>query len=258
MAATEQSYQQIRACLDRVLSSPGFTHSEHICRFLRHCVERAMEQRPDLLKETSIGMDVFDRGSSFDPRTDTIVRVEARRLRQKLEEYYRLHGASDPIEIHFTPGSYVPAFLERVVTAPAKPAASKRLSSLAVLPFWNIQGDPDVEHFCDGLTEELITTLAHLRGLHVVARTSVFQFKGKPCDAREVGKLLNVEAVVEGSVRKSDNLIRVAVQLIDAADGCHLWSGSFDRELRNSFSLQEELAQSICSALREQLTDNLA
>jgi adenylate cyclase len=166
-------------------------------------------------------------------------------MRHKLDEYYRLPGNSDPIEIHFTPSSYIPAFRERAVPPPAKPEGSERPVSLAVLPLWNIQGDQDVECFCDGLTEELITTLAHLKHLHVVARTSVFQFKSKPCDARQVAMLLNVTAVLEGSVRKCGNQIRVTVQLIDAKDGCHLWSGSFDRELLNNFALQSWRKRSV-------------
>ena len=96
--------------------------------------------------------------------------------------------------------------------------------SIAVLPFVNISNDPDNEYFCDGLAEELLNKLSKIGALHVAAHTSAFSFKGKEIDIREIGQKLNVGAVLEGSVRKSGNRLRITAQLINIADGYHLWS----------------------------------
>ena len=113
------------------------------------------------------------------------------------------------------------------ITASTEP----EVPSIAVLPFVNMSADPEQEYFCDGLAEELIDALARLEGLRVVARTSAFQFKGQAKDLRQVGEQLNVKTVLEGSVRKAGNRIRINAQLINASDGYHLWSERFDREL---------------------------
>lgn len=104
--------------------------------------------------------------------------------------------------------------------------------SIAVLPFLDLSPEKDQEYFCDGMTEELISQLARIDGLRVVARTSAFQFKGKPQDVRQVGKQLNVTTVLEGSVRKAGGHLRITAQLIGVSDGYHLWSESYDRDLR--------------------------
>jgi TolB-like protein len=226
--------------------SSGFIHSEQLCRLLRYSVEQALHGRTGHLKETSIGMEVFDRGAAFDPGSDTIVRVEARRLRHKLEEYYRTEGRADPIEIVLTPGSYVPAFHTRAGNG--VPIALQR-PGIAVLPFWNLSGEPEIDRLCDALTEELISALARSHRLRVAARTSVFQFKGRATDVCQLAALLNVETVLEGSIRRCGSRIRVTVQQVSAADGCSLASVCLDRELQHSFAFQEELTESICGVL---------
>ena len=110
--STDVSAEAIRGQLDRILASPGFVHSDRMVRFLRFTVEQTIQGHADSLKESVLGMEVFDRTSSFDPRTDTIVRVEARRLRSKLKEYYETHGQHDAVLIEFPKGSYVPTFLK--------------------------------------------------------------------------------------------------------------------------------------------------
>lgn len=122
--------------------------------------------------------------------------------------------------------------------------------SLAVLPFTNISADRENEYFCDGLSEELINALSHIRGLRVAARTSAFAFKGREVDIREVGKKLNVGTVLEGSVRKSGQRLRITAQLIDVEDGYHLWSGQFDREMKDIFDIQEEISLTIAGHLK--------
>ncbi|WP_336515979.1 TPR end-of-group domain-containing protein [Pollutibacter soli] len=126
--------------------------------------------------------------------------------------------------------------------------------SIAVLPFVNMSVDPEQEYFCDGVTEEIINTLAQLNKLRVVARTSVFAFKGKQLDVREIGHMLNVATLLEGSVRKSGNRLRITTQLVRAKDGAHLWSDKYDRELNDVFAIQEDIAENVGKALLNYLS----
>jgi serine/threonine protein kinase/tetratricopeptide (TPR) repeat protein len=126
-------------------------------------------------------------------------------------------------------------------------------SSIAVLPFEDLSPQKDQEYFCDGLTEELINTLSSIRELKVVARTSAFSFKGKDVDVREIGKKLNVETVIEGSVRKEGNRLRITVQLVNVADGYHIWSERFDRELADVFAIQDEISLAITDRMKLKL-----
>ena len=127
--------------------------------------------------------------------------------------------------------------------------------SIAVLPFVNVGADPKQEHFSDGMTEEIITTLSKVSGLFVIASNSVFTYKGKPVKVQQVSRELGVRYVLEGSVRKSDPRIRVTAQLIDATTGHHLWAERYDRELKDVFTLQDEIAQKIVTALAVKLTE---
>jgi serine/threonine protein kinase/Tfp pilus assembly protein PilF len=125
--------------------------------------------------------------------------------------------------------------------------------SLAVLPFVNMSADQENEYFSDGLTEELINALTGLKDFRVVARTSTFAFKGKQVDVRNVGAQLGVQKVLEGSVRKSGNQIRITAQLINVEDGYHLWSEKYDRDLEDVFALQDEIASEIAKKLKSEL-----
>ncbi|HUE96719.1 MAG TPA: tetratricopeptide repeat protein, partial [Longimicrobiaceae bacterium] len=122
--------------------------------------------------------------------------------------------------------------------------------SIAVLPFADMSPEGDQEYFSDGMTEELINTLAKIRDLTVMARTSAFAFKGANLDMRAVGDSLGVQYLVEGSVRKAGNELRITAQLIDAQDGAHLWSDTYDRRLENVFEIQREIAEAIAGELR--------
>jgi serine/threonine-protein kinase len=128
-------------------------------------------------------------------------------------------------------------------------APSESRPSIAVLPFANLSPDPENEYFSDGLAEELIYALAQLENLHVPSRMSSFQFKGQALDIREVGERLGVEKVLEGSVRKAGDRVRVTAQLINVADGYHLWSERFDRTMEDIFAIQDEIAQAIVGHL---------
>lgn len=130
------------------------------------------------------------------------------------------------------------------------PSEADARPSIVVLPFLDLTQARAHEYFCDGLAEELTNRLAHLRGLRVVARTSAFAFKGKAADVREIGRQLNVRTVLEGSVQRSGDLVRVTAQLVDTSDGCHVWSGRFDRPDRDIFAIQDEIAQAVLTELR--------
>jgi TolB-like protein len=150
-----------------------------------------------------------------------------------------------------------PADAVAVDAAPAAPdAASPRDAapavagaSIAVLPFVNLSGDSAEEYFSDGLTEELMTQLAHFEGLQIAARTSSFAFKGRNVDPREIGRQLNVAHLLDGSVRRADNRLRITAQLVNAETGYQLWSKSFDAELVDVFAIQEEIATAVAEAL---------
>jgi TolB-like protein/Tfp pilus assembly protein PilF len=129
------------------------------------------------------------------------------------------------------------------------------IKSLAVLPFVNMSGDKEQEYFSDGLAEEIINALTKVPGLKVIARTSAFAFKGKQEDIRRIADSLGVAHIVEGSVRKSANRIRVTAQLIIAADGSHLWSERYDREMTDVFEVQDEICQAIVDKLRIKLAE---
>ena len=124
---------------------------------------------------------------------------------------------------------------------------------LAVLPFVNMSADPENEYFSDGITEELLNTLTKVDGLQVTSRTSAFAFKGKHDDVREIGIKLNVDKILEGSVRKSGNRVRITAQLINTADGYHIWSENYDRNLTDIFEVQDEISNIITNKLRENL-----
>ncbi len=141
----------------------------------------------------------------------------------------------------------------RLPAAEADGASTDSVPSVAVLPLVNLTAERSDEYFSDGMTEELITALSKVEGLRVAARTSAFTFKGRNADIREIGEKLQVGTVLEGSVRRSGRRLRVTAQLINVADGYHLWSESYDRELTDIFAVQDELARAIVAALRGRL-----
>src|SRR5216110_2923384 len=130
-------------------------------------------------------------------------------------------------------------------------------AGIAVLPFLDLSPAKDQEYFCDGISEEILDALAKIEGLRVVARTSSFSFKGKNANASEVGKKLNVENVLEGSLRREGNRIRISAQLVNARNGFHLWSQTYERELKRVFALQDEITRSIVDALKIKLAISL-
>ena len=144
--------------------------------------------------------------------------------------------------------------LDAMVTAAGPAPAVPARPSIAVLPFLNMSGDPEQEFFADGITEDLITDLSKASGLFVIARNSSFAYKGRSVKVQEIGRDLGVRFVLEGSVRKAGNRLRITAQLIDAGNGGHLWAERFDRDLTDIFSMQDEVVEKIVGALAVTLT----
>ena len=165
---------------------------------------------------------------------------------------YSLKNVKELVEIFAVsnPGIIVP--LRNSVTGKGEKAPETKgiEKSIAVLPFVNMSNDPEQEYFSDGMAEEILNSLSQLKNLKVAGRTSSFQFKGKNVDLRKVGDKLKVRTVLEGSIRKQGNRIRITAQLINVEDGYHLWSEKYDRELNDIFAIQDEIALSITEKLK--------
>src|SRR6266487_1737813 len=129
--------------------------------------------------------------------------------------------------------------------------------SIAVLPFFDLSQAKDQEYFCDGISEEILDALVKVDGLRVVGRTSSFSFKGKNANVSEIGKKLNVANVLEGSLRREGNRVRVTAELINTRSGFHLWTETYDRQLEDVFALQDEITRSIVDALKIKLAVSL-
>jgi TolB-like protein len=286
MATEEAEVHAARRQLDRVLASPGFARNERLSRFLRFVVERHLEGRDAELKESLLAIDVFGRPADYDPRQDPIVRTEASRLRARLSEYYLGEGKDDPVVIDVPKGGYVPVVRQVRATPAANglgqegaPSQLRKLwlaggiavavalgavgwwrlqhqnapTPIAVLPLINLNQDLASDYFADGLTGEIIRNLTIIDGLAVRSESSSFAFKGKPQNARDAGRQLEADYLVEGSVLRSGQQLRINVQLVRASDDLPLWSGRYDRELKDIFAIQDEISRGVVNNLRLKL-----
>ena len=176
------------------------------------------------------------------------------RTSASIEKIVRHCMAKQPSERYQTI-SDVKAALEQVLGEKEIVISIESQPSIAVLPFVNLSGDKEQEYFSDGLAEEIINALTKIPGLKVTARTSAFAFRGKEQDIRKIAETLNVRTILEGSVRKSGSRIRISAQLINAADGYHLWSERYDRDMTDVFVIQDEISQAIAEKLRVRLSE---
>ncbi|MBL8175637.1 MAG: tetratricopeptide repeat protein [Bryobacterales bacterium] len=216
-------------------------------RFLEFVVGEALAGRSGELKESLIGVAVFDRETDYDPRIDPIVRVEARRLRTKLEQYYRDEASAAELRIELPRGTYAPVFHG------SKPAPLRlEPPTIAVLPFENLSAEPGDEFFSAGLTQELIHSLTRLPGLRVMAWNSTQRLRQREDLAHTK---IPVDLVMEGTLRRSGSRVRIGAQLVDTATGLYVWAGSYERQARDLLAMQEELAQAIGQALHVRLAD---
>jgi TolB-like protein len=159
-----------------------------------------------------------------------------------------LKNVEDPVKIY-----NVTYKANQDYITPEKTSQKKEGVSIAVLPFMNMSNDPEQEYFCDGMTEEIINALTHVESLKVIARTSAFAFKGQQIDIRSIGRKLDVGMLLEGSVRRAGNKLRITAQLIQVSDGTHIWSERYDRELEDVFEIQDEISLAIVNKLKVQL-----
>jgi TolB-like protein len=257
----ESRKSAVRGCLEKILLSPLFASSPRQKRFLQYVVIHSLEGNASRLKGYTIGVEVFDRGADFDPNLDAIVRVEAARLRNKLREYYENEGRTDPILLDFPKGSYAVRISARESPADSDNSASIEKSrhfdsqpSLAVLPFVNINADPEQDYFVDGITDSLISELSKLSGLFIISRQSSSVYKRSEKRISEIAAELGVSYLLEGGVQRLGNRVRITAQLIDAATDSHIWAERYDRELKDLFDLQDEVAHQIAGTLQVRLT----
>jgi adenylate cyclase len=216
----------------------------------------------DIMKD---GGDIYGDGVNVAARLEALAepggicvsRVVRDQVRDKLDFSFEDMGEQQvkniarPVRVHRillgerrpdTSAQTTEASTQSTLALPDKP-------SIAVLPFQNMSGDPEQEYFADGMVEEIITALSRIKWLFVIARNSSFTYKGKPVDVKQVGRELGVRYVLEGSVRKGGNQVRITAQLIDAANGAHLWAGRFNGSLDNVFELQDKVALSVAGVI---------
>jgi serine/threonine-protein kinase len=249
------SKDEVRQQLEKILTSAGLRRSERLRRFLRLTVERTLEGQSEDLKEYSIGRDVFDRGVDFDMRTDSIVRVEARRLRKKLHSFYETEGRDDPVVIRLDPGSYVPVFARSgEMEPPAQIDTPLDARTIAVLPFSNLSPDPSQNYFCDGIAEDIIDALSAIPELRVLGRSTSFAFRDSAADTRTIGRELRAGTIVEGSVRLAGDIMRISAKVIEADTGHVQWSSTFDRPVADVFAIKDEISDAVASTLRAKFT----
>jgi TolB-like protein len=280
------SSEVVRSQLEKLLASEGFAHNDRLSGFLRFVVEQELSSHGDQLKESIIGVEVFGRRPDYDVRQDSVVRTEAAKLRTRLAKYYVAEGAADSLIIDLPKGGYRPVFqknsaltggAETGSPAPAVRPGFRWLAvglaglavaatvvwwqlqhqnapiPIAVLPLINLSQDPANDYFADGLTGEIIRNLSIIDGLAVRSQTSSFAFKGKPQKAGDAGKQLAADYIVEGSVLRSGQQLRINAQLIRARDDFPLWSAKYDRELTDVFAIQDEISRGIVNSLRLKL-----
>jgi eukaryotic-like serine/threonine-protein kinase len=215
---------------------------------------KPVDERSDIFSFGAVLYEILSGSRAFDGTStvqvlSAVLRDEPRPL-QTLPQLGRIVMrclAKQPAQ-RFRTMTEVKAALEQIAIKP-----SEAQPSIAVLPFVNMSGDKEQEYFSDGLAEEIINALTQIPGLRVIARTSAFAFKDKHEDIRRIAELLGVTTILEGSVRKAGNPIRITAQLITAADGSHLWSERYDRDMTDVFAIQDEISQAIAAKLRVRL-----
>jgi TolB-like protein len=279
MPSTDSEAAAVRRQLERTLASAKFARNERQSRFLRFVVERHLAGRDEELKESVIALEVFE-NRDYDPRQDSTVRTEAGRLRARLAEYYVAQGAADPVIIELPKGGYVPVVRHVDSAYVGRRTRSRRLwpvlaggclvvalailacwrfqhqstpIPIAVLPLDNLSGNPANDYFADGLTDEIIHNLSIIDGLAVRSQTSSFVFKGKPRNIHEAGRQLEAEYILEGSVLREGQQLRIHAQLIRVRDDVPIWSSRFDREMTGIFAIQDDISRGIVNSLRLKL-----
>lgn len=249
--------EAVLASLNKVLANEEFARSPRIVEFFRFIVVETIEGRSEYIKAYTIALAAFGRDEAFDPQLDPVVRVQAVRLRRMLKQYYLTDGKNDPVVIELPRGSYVPTFARQAAAnsgdATEATAPSYFGPSIVVLPFANLSSDPDQDIFADGVTEEIITRLAKYKELYVIARHTASLYGGLSLSVPKIAGELGVRYVMEGSIKRSSNVIRVTARLVSGDTGSDIWNDTYDRELNvdNLLNLQDEIANKIVATIAQ-------
>ena len=279
--------EAITAELERILGSKGFANAGRLSRLLRYVVERTLAGEADQLKEYAVGVEVFDRDDKYDPRLDSIVRVEAGRLRSRLDEYYNGEGAQDEVRIVLPRGGYSAQFERRsepigpppVAIEPAKPPRpwvpwAIAFSTVAVCrcrrrlvaarpdararrpasPCWRsnrYSSSGEDESVAAQLTDGVTSELARLRTLSVVSHTSAMQFAGERKPLREIAAALGADVITEGSIQNTPGGIVVSVRLVNATTDRKMWVENFPGHAGDIPDLSRRIAAAVSAAMRE-------
>jgi serine/threonine-protein kinase len=227
------SEESIREELTKILASPIFRNAARVRRFLTHVVDQTLQGRSDQLKEYVIGLAVFDRAETFDPRMEPVVRVEAGRLRQKLLRYYQTDGREDPVRIEILKGSYVPVFRRNASEDEAAESSSVQPIAVAIGQFTDNSGNKDQGYICEGITEELTRILTRIEGLQV------FSPSGRGW----------AQVILEGAVRREGTQLRISARLTERRTGRYLWSDRFVGEIAQLMAMQDEIAAAVVRTL---------
>ena len=233
----------------RVLRSETFQQADSLKRFLSFIVAEAIAGRQDSLKEYVIGVQVFRKEETFDPRTDPIVRVQARRLRAKLVLYYREEGRADPLVIELPKGGYAPVFKPREAPVLLKRSIGTVLVSrntIAVQRLADHTPARDLEFLCDAIRDEIVHRLAQLPGVRILAP------KGAARDEAH-DTSTGAAIVLGGSVRRAGERVRIGVHLVDTTSGCYLWSESIEADQDDTFAAQDRIADAVAKRLEPEL-----
>jgi len=241
--------------VNKILSSKLFAGSESLKILLRFLVKKVLWSEEHHIKEYLLGIEVFHRKENFDPRIDTIVRVQARRLRLKLKQYYEHEGTHDAVRIEIPKGSYIPVIVyHKSADLPCKTGLNPTWCRIAVLPFADLSKQSSDDFFADAVTETLIDDLTMAGNMDVISRTSAFAFKQRKNDVRRIGKYLNIDAVLEGSVQQVSQVVRIKARLVNAHTGFTLWTTTFDVKSGNPLAMQKHISDAIVPDVRSLLS----
>jgi len=247
----------IASRIEALAGAGGICVSMDVERQIRNALEARFEKlAPTELKNISVAMDLFRIVLPWEKKSEVGGRKSEVRKRPAVPASRRFAFIGGLVLLLLVGiGWWWTTQSRRASPSPAAPSAvhAAGQKSIAVLPFVDMSQAKDQEYFCDGISEEILDTLAKVDGLRVVARTSSFSFKGKNADVGEVANKLNVENVLEGSLRREGNRIRITAQLINARNGFHLWSETYERELKDVFAVQDEITRAIVDALKVKL-----
>jgi len=245
-AVVSPSEREIRDQIERIVLSVAFRTSDRLKHFLTFVAGEALQGKADSLKEYSVGVHVFGRETAFDPRTDPVVRVQARRLRARLERYYKEEGQHDEIVVDLPKGGYAPVFRCREVTVPPKPPASSVVqdNTVVVQPIADLSPGHGLGAFCAGLTREVIRRLASLKGLRVAAP--------------QLPPGAAAAMLLEGSISQASEGYRLTVNLVNLTNGFYECCESINVPSIDTFAVQDGIADTLTERLRPHVTSSRA